>query len=428
MEGREIVSEDLSRATRTVALTRGLGRSYGDASLPTASNPTAASSRLADRVLSFDEETGILRAEAGLSLHRLNRLLLERGWFTPVTPGTQYVTLGGMVAADVHGKNHHEAGTFGEHVRSLRLRVGDGRVIDVDESTEPELFRATLGGMGLTGHLLEVEVKLKRVPSAWIWGESEQVRDLDHLVARLVETGREWHYTVAWGDCLSRGRRFGRGILFMGRWAEPEEVRNTSLRWKSAFEVPFTLPDWALNTPAVRAFNAANFHKHGSARRVGLVHPEQFFYPLDVLQSWNRVYGKRGFTQYQPVIPISAYRGLFDLVERHDGRIYLAVIKDFGAEGKGMMSFPKPGLTASIDLPVEGAKTQRLVDALNEYVAAHGGRVYLAKDAFTREEHFRAMEPRLEAFNRVRRQWDPEGTIRSQLSVRLLGDSGGERA
>jgi decaprenylphospho-beta-D-ribofuranose 2-oxidase len=421
-EGYEVLSEDLERATRHVSLTRGLGRSYGDASLPAPSAPLTAGSRLADRVLSFDERTGVLRAEAGLSLFRLNRLLLGRGWFTPVTPGTQYVTLGGMVAADVHGKNHHKAGTFGEHVLGLRMRVADGRVIEVSEREEPELFRATLGGMGLTGHVLEVEVRLKRVPSPWIWGESERVPNLDTLVERLVDAGRDWHYTVAWADCLSRGKSLGRGILFKGRWAEPGEVATEAPVWGSAFEIPVDFPNWALMTPGVRTLNALKYLAHGRRERVGPVHPEKFFYPLDVLQSWNRVYGPRGFTQYQPVIPVTAYRKFFDIVDKYHGHCYLCVIKDFGAEGRGMISFPKPGLSFNLDFPFEGPKTQALVDALNDLVAAEGGRVYLAKDAFTREEHFRAMEPRLGAFGAVRRAWDPDGRLRSQLSVRLFGD------
>jgi FAD/FMN-containing dehydrogenase len=425
VEGREVVSEDLERATRDVVLTRGLGRSYGDASLPPEGGRAVAGSRLADRVLAFDERTGVLRAEAGLSLHAMNRLFLERGWFTPVSPGTQFVTLGGMVAADVHGKNHHAAGTFGRHVRRLRLRVGGGRVVEVSERDDPELFFATIGGMGLTGHVLEVEVALERVPSPWIWCESEAVPDLETMIDRLVEAGRSWPHTVCWGDFLNFGAR-GRGLLVKGRWAEADEARAAGpFSWPGSITVPFELPNWALTTPAVRAFNIAYYLRHGGRTRTGLVHPQPFFYPLDAVLHWNRVYGRRGFTQYQCVIPreagVAAYRELFRTAAAHGAPPYLVVVKDFGAEGRGALSFPRPGITFTLDIPI-GDRTQRAVDAMNDLVAEAGGRVYLAKDALSRAEHFRAMEPRLDAFVAVRDRVDPERRLRSALSVRLFGD------
>ena len=384
VEGRELVSEDLERATRDVVLTRGLGRSYGDASLPPAGGHAVAGSRLADRILAFDPETGVLRAEAGLSLYALNRILLERGWFTPVSPGTQFVTLGGMVAADVHGKNHHKEGSFGRHVRRLRLRTGAGDLVEVSEDAEPELFFATLGGMGLTGHILEVEVALKHVPSSWIWSESEAVPDLETMIERLVEAGRTWHYTVCWGDFINFGGR-GRGLLIKGRWAEAPEVKPATARpfvWPGSVAVPFTFPGWALTTPAVRAFNVAYFLKHGDRVRSGIVHPQRFFYPLDAVLGWNRVYGPRGFAQYQCVIPresgMNAYRKLFRIAAEHGAHPYLVVVKDLGGEGRGTLSFPRPGITFTLDIPVRGRETERVVDALNDLVAAEGGRVYLA--------------------------------------------------
>ncbi len=426
VEGREVVSEDLRRATRDAVLTRGLGRSYGDASLPPEGGHTVACSRLADRVIAFDPETGVLRAEAGLSLHALNRLLLGRGWFTPVTPGTQFVTLGGMVAADVHGKNHHLAGTFGRHVRRLTIRTGEGDVVEASEERERDLFLATIGGMGLTGHVLDVEVALERVPTPWIWSESEAVPDLETMIDRLVEVGRDWPFTVAWGDFLNFGAR-GRGLLVKGRWAEPDEVRERELSWPGSIPVPFTFPDRLLGAPAMRAYNVAYFHRHGNRTRTGIVHPQPFFYPLDAILDWNRIYGPRGFTQYQCVVPreagVEVYRKLFRVAAEHGARPYLVVVKDFGGEGTGVLSFPKPGITFAIDVPVRD-DTQRAVDAMNDLVAAEGGRIYLAKDAFTRAEHYRAMDPRVDAFQAIRRRWDPEGRLRSALSVRLFGDEG----
>jgi len=384
VRGHQVCGEDLELITREARLSRGLGRSYGDSSLPAAEADLVAGSPLADRLVAFDPATGIVRAEAGFPLFKLNRLFLPRGWFTSVTPGTHYVTLGGMVAADVHGKNHHVDGCFGEHVTALKMRVADGRVLECSDDNEPELLRATLGGMGLTGHILEVEFRMRRIASPWIWQESEQTPDFDAA-----------------------------------------EAPGALPRFRSAPALPFLLPSWLLQPWMVRIGNELNYRKHGARIRTGIVHPETYFYPLDVVRQWNRLYGKRGFTQYQCVLPEpqqrARHRGFLDLLQARGAEVFLCVIKDCGPEGKGMLSFPRPGVSYALDIPI-GARTQSLVDALNEYVIAEGGRIYLAKDAFTRAEHFRAMEPRLEAWNEVRRRWDPQGRLRSAQSVRLLGD------
>ncbi len=426
VDGREREGEDLEKLTHGAALSRGLGRSYGDASLPSSSDRLVVKTTRADRLLAFDPETGRLRAEAGFSLLELNRIFLPRGYFPPVTPGTQYVTLGGMVAADVHGKNHHVAGCFGEHVEALKLRVADGRVLEVTEDREPALFRATLGGMGLTGHILEVQFRMQRVPSPWIWAESERMPSLDRLVAALHSASQEWPFTVAWVDCLKRGIGMGRGIVHRGRWAEPSEAPSRPPRLKRRLSVPFALPGWVVSPWVVKLFNALLFHKHGRKVRRGMVAPEGFFYPLDALLHWNRIYGRRGFTQYQCVLPLSVedstYRRFFDALMSNGGTFCLGVIKDCGPEGKGMLSFPKPGISIAVDMPVRRQRTRDLVDTLNERVIELGGRVYLAKDVFTSGEHYRAMEPRLPAWEEVRRKWDPDGQLRSAQSVRLFGD------
>ena len=423
--GREVCSEDLERITRDVPLSRGLGRSYGDSSLPPPGRPLVAGSRLADRILAFDPATGLLRAEAGLSLFELNRVFLPRGFFDPVAPGTQFITLGGMVAADVHGKSHHRSGSFGTHLVRLKMRVADGRIIECSREVEPDLFRATLGGMGLTGHILEVECRLLRVPSPWIQAESERVADIDSFIDALKEAGPRWPYTVGWIDCLSRGRRMGRGILHRGRWADPAEAPAGLPAERSRPSVPFVLPGWVIGRWSVRTFNALFYKSHVPRVKRAIVHPESFFYPLDVVLHWNRLYGPRGFTQYQCVLPESAGRGaarrFLELLTQRGGASMLCVIKDCGPEGLGLLSFPKAGTSIALDLPIRDG-TQALVDALNELVIAEGGRVYLAKDALTRGEHYRAMEPRLDAFLAVRRKWDPEGRLRSAQSVRILGD------
>lgn len=426
VRGTEIFSEDLEAATRDTRLVRGLGRSYGDASLPPFESAAVTNSTLADRLIAFDPETGVLRAEAGFSLLELNRLFLPRGWSTPVSPGTQFVTLGGMVASDVHGKNHHARGCFGEHVRALRMRVADGRILEIGENDESELFRATLGGMGLTGHILEVEVQLEAIPSPWIYRESLRVRSLSELVSQLRQSSRHWPFTMSWVDSMKRGRQMGRGIITRGRWAEPHEAPAEPPRPQKGPSVPFDFPGWALGPQSISAFNALYFHRHGRKIKRGIIHPWSFNYPLDAIGSWNRIYGRRGFAQYQCVLPVEndpdVVERFFEVMTSSGGASFLTVVKDCGAEGKGTLSFPKPGISIALDLPMHADKTQAIVDGLNEVVIAAGGRIYLTKDALTRPEHFREMEPRLTAWNEVRRKWDPNGLIRSALSVRLLGD------
>jgi len=426
VQGTERLSEDLEAASRDALLIRGLGRSYGDASLPPREGQTVTSSALANRLIAFESETGILRAEAGFSLFDLNRLFLHRGWATPVSPGTQFVTLGGMVASDVHGKNHHVKGCFGEHVRALRMRVADGRILEVTEADEPELFRATLGGMGLTGHILEVEVQLEAIPSPWIFRESVRVDNLAELVAKLRQSSLDWPFTMSWVDSMKRGPAMGRGIITRGRWAEPHEAPSRPPVARKGPSVPIDFPGWALGSLSISAFNNLYFRKHGRKIRRGVVHPWTFTYPLDSIGSWNRIYGRRGFAQYQCVLPIEddpdVVQRFFEVMTSSGSASFLTVVKDCGAEGKGMLSFPKPGISIALDLPMHPEKTQATTDALNEIVVAAGGRIYLTKDALTRPDHFRAMEPRLDAWNAVRRKWDPDGKIRSALSVRLLGD------
>jgi FAD/FMN-containing dehydrogenase len=423
--GREVLTESLERATVGAALSRGLGRSYGDSSLPAAPGDRVVGTRLADRILGFDPATGVLRAEAGLSLAELNRLFVPRGWFSPVTPGTKFVTLGGMVASDVHGKNHHQVGCFGAHVRSLRMRLSDGSVTECSPEHEPELFYGTIGGMGLLGHVLEVEVTLARIPSQWIWSESERVGGIRDFLAALGRAAPAWPMTMGWIDCLSRGSRMGRGILMAGRWATPEEAGTGVPRTPRQLTFPIVLPNWVLNRVTAGLFNTAYYWRHLRRHWTGRIAPEPFFYPLDAILHWNRAYGSRGFTQYQCVIPRAAgadgVREFMELMTKLGGASPLCVIKDCGPEGKGVLSFPLEGTSVAIDMAVS-ADLQRIVDRLNEFVIAAGGRIYLTKDRFTRPEHFRAMEPRLPRFLALRDKYDPHRRLRSAQSRRLFGD------
>lgn len=428
--GHEVRSTNLERLSETAVLSRGLGRSYGDSSLPPPGVYEVASTALADRLLAFDPSTGLLRAEAGTSLLALNRLFLERGFFVPVTPGTQFVTLGGMVASDVHGKEHHVRGCFGEHVTELRMRVADGRVVTCSDTEHADLFHATIGGMGLTGHILEVTVRMLPIASPWIRQRSVRVDDLDAFMVALKEHAGRYPYTVGWIDCLTRGRHMGRGILMAGEWAPRSEVPSRFPAPLPRVTLPFDLPSAllggrTLGRLSVGAFNEVFFRRHIPRVREGLVHWETFFYPLDAVREWNRMYGPRGFTQYQCVLPErsgpDAARRVLEILTKSGSASFLCVIKDCGPEGKGMLSFPMKGISIALDIPVRD-DTQALVDALNEQVIEEGGRIYLTKDGFTRADHFRAMEPRLPAFLEVRRKWDPATKIRSAQSVRLFGD------
>ena len=422
--GRQRWSEDLEQATLGAVLSRGLGRSYGDASLPPPGDRVVAVTTRADRFLAFDPVSGVVRAQAGMSLRRLNRVFWSRGWRPPSSPGTQSVTLGGMVASDVHGKSHHSEGCFGEHVISLKMRVADGRILEVSDTTEPELFRATLGGMGLTGHILEVEFQMRPAASPWIYAESECFEDLDSLIDALQNASEQWPYTVAWVDALSGGRACRRGILDRGRQADPSEAPTAPPRRQREISLPCLLPDWVLSKTVMRPLNRAWYRARRRVRR-GIVHPEAFFYPLDALRHWNRAYGRRGFIQYQGLLPLrtgSTFHRMFDIMERMQAAPFLCVLKDFRAEGRGQLSFPAKGLSIAVDMPVERG-TQAVVDALNDFIAAEGGRIYLAKDAMTRPEHYRAMDPRLDDWLRVRRAWDPRGMLSSAQAVRLFGDS-----
>lgn len=422
--GREVVSSRLEVATRGARLCRGLGRSYGDSSLPAEPGDRVVQTRLGDRILHFDAQAGVVRAEAGLSLERLNRLSFPRGWFTPVTPGTQFVTLGGMVASDVHGKNHHVAGCFGAHVLRLRLRLASDEVVECSPLEHADLFYGCIGGMGLLGHILEVEFSLEPIASPWIQMESERVGSIEQYLEALAEAAGRFPMTMGWIDCLSGGKALGRGILMAGRWAPRQAAPRQLPPAPRALRFPFELPNWALNRFTAKAFNAAYYGKHGRGRRTTLCSPAPFFYPLDAIRGWNLAYGPRGFTQYQCVLPRAAgpaaVRQLLAELARSGAASPLCVIKDCGPESRGCLSFPLEGTSVAVDMAI-GADTQRVVDRLNEFVIEAGGRIYLTKDRFTRAEHFARMEPRLPAFQQLRDRWDPHGRLRSAQSLRIMG-------
>jgi FAD/FMN-containing dehydrogenase len=408
------------------ALPRGLGRAYGDAAVPGSPDTLVIGTARADRVLAFDPVAGRLTCEAGCSLDQLLRVFLPRGWFPPVTPGTRFVTAGGMVAADVHGKNHHRDGSFGRFVERLTLQVADGSVVACGPDVERELFLATVGGMGLTGLILDVTFRMRAVDSPWLVEESEPVADLDAMLAGLRRSAEGWPYTVGWIDGLARGRALGRGILMRARHATAAEAAGRALPRPRARRVPLDAPDFLLCAPAMRAFNRLYRARHGRGVRRRLASHEGFFYPLDAIRDWNRLYGRRGFLQYQCAIPRAAGAGpvarVLEALAAAGAPSFLSVIKDFGPGFDAYLSFPVEGTTLALDLPYRGAGTEALVHALNALVIEAGGRVYLAKDALTRAGDFARMMPRLPEWRAVRERWDPKRRFRSALSARLFGD------
>jgi decaprenylphospho-beta-D-ribofuranose 2-oxidase len=407
-------------------IARGLGRSYGDASLPAEGGVAVLTERLS-RFLSFDERTGLLTAEAGTTLGEVLETFLPRGWFPPVVPGTKFVTLGGCVAADVHGKNQHHAGTFGAHTTELTMRLADGSLVRCSPREDSELFRATVGGMGLTGFVADVSFRLARVETAHMLVRHQPSRDLEESLALLEDRALDDEYVVSWVDCLAEGPRLGRGVLMRGNHARPNEIKNNGSPLRLAPRrgpgLPFDLPAWALNRSTARAFNALYFRRQASKTSHFITGIESFFFPLDAVGGWNRAYGRGGFVQYQCVLPTAEARaGLRAMLEALGASrlpCFLAVLKRLGAEGAGLLSFPMPGYTLSLDLPVRGAALFDLLKRFDEIVLGRGGRVYLAKDARLDAETFRAMYARYPEWRRVKERVDPEGRFRSALSERL---------
>ncbi|HEV8267551.1 MAG TPA: FAD-binding oxidoreductase, partial [Thermoanaerobaculia bacterium] len=370
------------------------------------------------RFLDFDEPTGVLTAEGGASLSDVVDLFLPRGFFLPVTPGTRFVTLAGAIANDVHGKNHHVAGTFSRFVTRLTLLTPKGDVLSCSPSENADVFFATAGGAGLTGVILDASLKLKRVDSDALIVDFKQLRDLDATLEAVDATDRNYEYSVAWIDALAKGRSLGRTVLMQGNHAPATgEKRRAGSHGTS---IPFDLPSGLLNHATVALFNEAyfRFHRDGT-KRVGF---DSFFYPLDSLEHWNRLYGKRGFVQYQAALPTASSRaGLIALLTRvaaAGSASFLAVLKRFGPSAGGPLSFPVEGYTLALDIPVSPS-LPALLRELDALLLSHGGRLYLAKDAATTSEAFAAMYPRLREFQELKSRLDPKGLFSSSQARRL---------
>lgn len=404
---------------------RGLGRSYGDA----AQN---AGGRVVDSTgvsrVELDPTTGLVTASGGTSLDELMRILVPRDFFVPVTPGTRYVTVGGAIAADIHGKNHHRVGSWCEAVQSFRLLVPSGEVLEVTPAEDPALFWATAGGMGLTGVVIDATFSCPRIETSRLRVDTLRTPDLDGVMAAMVADDDRYDYSVAWIDLLATGASMGRSVLTRGWFATPEELDPAERDHPLAFDpkVRLAAPPWVppglLNRMSVRAFNELWFRRAPDHRTDEIQSIAEFFHPLDLVAGWNRIYGSRGFLQWQFVVPdgaTEALRRIVGSISSAGCTSFLAVLKRFGPASPGHLSFPAPGWTLALDIPAGLAGLGPLLDSLDVDVADAGGRVYLAKDSRLDPRLVPTMYPRLDEWRAVRATVDPNGVLTSDLARRL---------
>jgi decaprenylphospho-beta-D-ribofuranose 2-oxidase len=404
---------------------RGLGRGYGDCA-QNAGGTVIAGPGLSG-LLDLDLHTGLVRVLGGTSLDDLMRWLVPLGLFVPVTPGTRMVTVGGAIASDIHGKNHHVKGSFAQHVTSMVLVDGRGEARELSPASDPEAFWATAGGMGLTGVVVEATIQMVPIGSSLVTVDTDRAGDLDEVMELMVEGDDRYDYSVAWIDLVARGRHMGRSVLQRGRFATRDEALAGGATDpyhyapKQLPSPPDLVPSGLLNHLTVRAFNEMWFRKAPVRRRDELMSIDKFWHPLDMIAGWNRIYGARGFLQWQFVVPDESGEVVRTAVERlSDAGVssFLAVLKRMGPANPGPLSFPLRGWTLALDMPV-GAGLERLLDELDELVVEGGGRIYLAKDSRVRPELVPIMYPRLGEWRDVRDKLDPDGRFRSDLSRRL---------
>ena len=418
--------KDGGGASARGVIARGLGRSYGDCAQN--GGGLVADGPSQSGIIEADLESGAVRASAGTSLDDLMRWFVPLGFFVPVTPGTRFVTVGGAIAADVHGKNHHVAGSWGNHVLSMRLIDGLGNLRELSPTQDPELFWATTGGMGLTGLITGARIRMRTIETSRLRVDTMRAEGLDDLIAAMYEADSTHRYSVAWVDTLARGKKLGRSVLTVGDFASvddlPVKQRSNPLSYDptSPLGAPKVMPEFALNRWSVAAFNEMWFRKAPKRRVDELQSIATFFHPLDGVNDWNYIYGRRGFLQYQVIVPDGHEDVLRRLLEQFaDSRspVFLAVLKRFGPEGPSPITFALKGWTLALDIPTDVPGLSALLDGMDEDVAAAGGRIYLTKDSRMSPETFRAMYPKAKDFGRVRDRVDPERKFRSDLSERL---------
>ena len=413
------LNETLLNADEIIA--RGNGRCYGDASLA----KNTISTLQYNKALSFDAEKGIFECQSGLTLDKVLEIVVPKGWFLPVTPGTKFITVGGAVASDVHGKNHHVDGSFSNHVLEMDVLLANGETLTCSHTFNSDLFWATCGGMGLTGIITRVKFDLKKIKTSYIKQKQIKAKNLEDVI-HLFDEYKHYTYSVAWIDCLKKGKGFGRSILMLGEHAtigdldEKKKKDPLKLPNKKQISFPVKLPSFVLNRFTVKAFNFLVYSKNFKREINNIVSYEPFFYPLDAILHWNRGYGKKGFLQYQFVLPLESKKGLIEILHRISDEglgSFLAVLKVFGKQDD-LISFPKEGYTLALDFPVRKGLFEFL-DELDKIVLHYGGRIYLSKDARMKSEIFWSGYSNAQKFLNVVKKYNPSFKMNSLQSVRL---------
>jgi FAD/FMN-containing dehydrogenase len=401
------------------AIVRGAGRSYGDSALA----DSVISSRYLDNFVSFDEKSGILKCGAGLTIDQILTVIVPKGWFLPVVPGTKFVSVGGAIASDIHGKNHHCDGCFSEHLKSIKLLTAQGEVISCSKTRNKKYFYATCGGMGLTGIVVEASLQLKKITSPLISQRSIRTVNLEESLEQL-ENHENNLYSVAWLDCIAKGEQTGRSVIFLGNHIETENNKASELTAESKLlklDTPFNSPAFMLNRWSIGLFNSAYYKLKGKESNRN-IHCDSYFFPLDRINNWNRLYGSHGFLQYQFVIPTETAKiGIGEVMNQvtASGKgSFLSVLKKFGAANKNYLSFPTDGYTLALDFKFEKSLLP-LLNKLDEIILHHGGRLYLAKDARMSEHTFKQGYTHWDKFLSVKNELDPDGVFSSLQSKRL---------
>lgn len=405
----------LKKANKCIS--RGAGRSYGDSALAS----QLLSSRFLDNFFAINEELLSLRCGAGVSLGEILKICIPRGLFLKVLPGTQQVTLGGAIAADVHGKNHHRDGSFCDSVQEISLVLASGELVTCSPGENSDLFHATCGGMGLTGVIVDATLTLQKISTAYIEQQCLVAKNLQECFD-LIELNHHSKYSVAWLDCLASGNELGRSLLYVGEHVQSKnEKPDLKYQARRGFSVPFTTPAFLLNKASMRLFNSS-YYKLKKNKPRSILSYDSYFFPLDNIRHWNRLYGAKGFLQYQFVMPgDSAFDGITTVLQRvaELGKgSFLTVLKKFGEENKNLLSFPKQGYTLTLDFKHQ-ASLFPLLEELDQIVLDHNGRIYLAKDARMSETVFKASYPNWEKFMRIKNKFDPNGRFASLQSIRL---------
>ena len=424
-ESQAALRATIANSGQSSQIPRGLGRAYGDSAINCGAGVVLQTAF--NRMIEFDAASGVLHCEAGVSFAEIIDIFLPRGWFLPTTPGTKFVTVGGAIAADVHGKNHHQVGSLGNFILELRMLLADGAEVVCSPQQLPDLFWATIGGMGLTGVIIAARIQLSRVPTAFAAVDYRRTRDLDETLRVFTEEDFKHKYSVAWIDCLAEGSALGRSVVMLADDAQDQQLatadRNAPLRLpkKLRAAVPFNFPRFAIAPWNMRLFNKLYYSIHSDA--VKIVDFNSFFYPLDSVGNWNRIYGRGGFVQYQAWFPReTSQRGLVELLQKiaaSQRGSFLAVLKSCGQRDQAVLSYLEPGHTLALDFAQTGEDLTTLFTELDRILLSHGGRLYLAKDSMTTAPTFKAMYPRLPEFVNIKRKYDPTCRFNSSQARRL---------